>query len=821
MKKRVLSLLLAFALLMGLLPGSAFAAEEETLTEKLQSLDLSKAQELTAVTADAPAPIPQRYATKVTYNVCLPNVSTYMQHAQYKQEMILDFTLLTYGGYDQEYGIFIFDNDEELTDEHLVAYLVDSYPTYRGATEMTITWDTAEASVGPGEYYVVSCTYYREQIDELCETYVVLTENYIPLEKIYFMDTENVAPIYNQYMLPGDEMNYVIGYSPLDASTPDRSAVVTSGNTDDATVESLGGIHTVRANSCGQVAINVQSAGKSANLYLNIDHLDADGNYFCDYAPCWKLMFTDVPSNTWYYNAVVYAVQNGLMNGMGNHLFQPDGAMTRAQLVTVLWRYEGSPVLGTNTFTDVANNVWYTQAVAWAADQGIVTGVGNNKFAPDGTITREQLVTIFYRYSAMKLLDTSARADLSAFPDQDKVSPWAKEAMQWAVSVGLVSGNAHSGSTWLEPQGNATRAQVSAIFQRFIGKVPDLMIDQKVALVTDYGSITDGALNEAAYTGMMNFCEDSAMDYAYYVPAEDSTAARIAAVDLAVEEGATVVILPGFLFGEVLLKVQKQYPNVKFIALEMGEGDLTEDYVNYEKPAANAVAVTYKSEQAGYLAGYAAVKAGYTSLGFVGGMRVPDILRYGAGFVQGANAAAEELAISDVVEIRYVYANQFFGDPDITAYCESLYSQGTEVIFACGGGLFTSAAEAAAKCGGKVIGVDVDQSALIDELYGEGITFTSAMKGLSFTTEFLLGEYFDNNTWYGGQFLNLGAQHGGVAQYSHIMLPDSTQFNQNFTRDDYTARWNLIAQGKVVVSETIPTEEEAIAITVLYGEDIK
>lgn len=820
MKKRMLALVLSLVLLIGILPTGAFAAGEEDLAQQLKALDLSGVPELDSVTVSSTESLPERHPTRATSNICLPSASTHEQHAQYGQEVILEYTLLSYGGYNQEYGVFIFDS-EEITEEHLIAYIAGDFPNYSAATEVYFIWDTTEFSNGPGEYHIISCTAYGDNIDEMYETTVTLTRDYIPLEQIYFRDPETLEPVYNRNMLPGDEGEYIIGYSPVNASTPDRRATVTTGNADDAIVDGLGGYYFVTAQSCGQVAINVQSAGKSANLYLNIDHLDADGNYFCDYAPCWRLMFTDVPANTWYYNSVVYAVKNGLMNGMGNNLFQPDGVMTRAQLVTVLWRYEGSPVLGTNTFTDVANNVWYTQAVTWAADQGIVTGVGNGKFNPDGTITREQLVTIFYRYSAMKLLDTSARAELSSFPDQDKVSPWAMDAMQWAVSVGLISGNAHSGNTWLEPQGNATRAQVSAIFQRFIDKVPELLIDQKVALVTDYGSITDGAYNEAAYFGMMNFCEDNAMDFAYYVPVEDSAAARIAAVDLAVEEGANVVILPGYLFGEVLLKVQKQYPNVKFIALDVGEGDLTEDYVNYEKPAANAVTVTYKTEQAGYLAGYAAVKAGYTSLGFVGGMRVPDIIRYGAGFIQGANAAAEELAISDVVEIRYVYANQFFGDADITAYCDALYSQGTEVIFACGGGLFTSAAEAAAKCGGKVIGVDVDQSALIDELYGEGITFTSAMKGLSFTTEYLLERYFDRNEWYGGQILNLGVQHGGTAQYGHIMLPDSTQFNESFTRDDYIARWNSIAQGRIAVSETVPEGEDDIAITVFYLEDIK
>ena len=124
------------------------------------------------------------------------------------------------------------------------------------------------------------------------------------------------------------------------------------------------------------------------------------------------------------------------------------------------------------------------------------------------------------------------------------------------------------------------------------------------------------------------------------------------------------------------------------------------------------------------------MKLGYTHLGFLGGMAVPAVQRYGYGFVQGADAAAAETGAD--VKVEYVYGNQFFGDADITAYMDTWYQTvGVEVVFACGGGIFASAAEAAAKVGGKVIGVDVDQSAIIDGGYGEGMTVTSAMKGLA------------------------------------------------------------------------------------------
>ena len=152
---------------------------------------------------------------------------------------------------------------------------------------------------------------------------------------------------------------------------------------------------------------------------------------------------------------------------MSANTFEPNTAMTRAMLVTVLWRYAGQPNEGTNNFTDVKSDQWYTDAVAWAAHNGIVGGVGNNKFDPNGNITREQMAAILYRYANSNGIDTSARADLSSFPDGNKVSSYANDAIRWAVAEGLINGSDGK----LMPQGNATRAQVAAILMRFIENV--------------------------------------------------------------------------------------------------------------------------------------------------------------------------------------------------------------------------------------------------------------------------------------------------------------------------------------------------------------
>ena len=190
-----------------------------------------------------------------------------------------------------------------------------------------------------------------------------------------------------------------------------------------------------------------------------------------NYKPIVPTHFNDVSTSAWYYDAVNYAVSMGLMNGVGNNNFAPDSPMTRAMLVTVLWRYEGSPTEGRNIFSDVPGGQWYTDAVAWAAANSIVGGVGNGKFNPNGNITREQLATILYRYAEKKGFDTSKRDNLSLFSDKDKVSNYAKDAIRWAVAEGLISGNVINGKTLLDPQGNATRAQVATILMRFIQNI--------------------------------------------------------------------------------------------------------------------------------------------------------------------------------------------------------------------------------------------------------------------------------------------------------------------------------------------------------------
>ena len=320
--------------------------------------------------------------------------------------------------------------------------------------------------------------------------------------------------------------------------------------------------------------------------------------------------------------------------------------------------------------------------------------------------------------------------------------------------------------------------------------------DYAVAMITDYGDITDQSFNQTTYEACKEFCEANGVNFNYFKPAGDNTADRVAMIEKAIDEGYNVIVMPGYAFGEAIKETAESNSDITFIALDVGAGDLGEDYV----VPANLYCAVYQEELCGYMAGYAAVKLGYTKLGFLGGMAVPAVVRYGYGYVQGVDAAAKELDIT--VDLKYAYGNQFYGDGDITAAMDTWYQGGTEIVFACGGGIYTSAAEAAAKVGGKVIGVDVDQKGIIDGSYGEGMTVTSAMKGLAPTGKHMLSEVLAGNfANYGGKIDTLGLVSANPEE-NYVQIPAaSTQFEDGkFTADDYAALVAAMFDGTVTVS---------------------
>lgn len=341
--------------------------------------------------------------------------------------------------------------------------------------------------------------------------------------------------------------------------------------------------------------------------------------------------------------------------------------------------------------------------------------------------------------------------------------------------------------------------------------------DMKVAMVTDSGDITDQSFNQTTYESGKKWSEENDVEFTYYKPESDNDEAREASVDQAVADGANVILLPGYLFASAVIDKSEMYPDVKFVALDLGAADIlgsalgdkydgneehydVKEYYNSD----NVYCATYQEEISGYMAGYAAVKMGYKHLGFLGGMAVPAVTRFGYGYVQGANDAAKELNIVDQVEVEYVCGGQFYGDADITAYMDTWYgSKGVEAVFACGGGIYTSAAEAAVKADGKVIGVDTDQAPIIDQTK-EGLTITSAMKGLETTVKTALTAIKEDK-WsdYAGKIDKLGLVSENTEE-NFVQLPvKSTQWNDGFTEENYHELVKAMYNGDIKVSDDI------------------
>ena len=372
----------------------------------------------------------------------------------------------------------------------------------------------------------------------------------------------------------------------------------------------------------------------------------------------------------------------------------------------------------------------------------------------------------------------------------------------------------------------------------------------KVAMITDYGDITDQSFNQTTYEACKAFADANKIEFSYFKPAGDNTADRVAMIESAVDEGYNVIVMPGYAFGGAIVEAAPQYKDVKFIALDVAKGDLLEagvaakgeeydynpdnwDLATYVDMS-NVYCAVYQEELCGYMAGYAAVKLGYKNLGFLGGMAVPAVQRYGYGFVQGVNAAAAELKLTDV-KVNYVYGGQFFGDADITAKMDTWYAGGTQVVFACGGGIYTSAVDAAKKVeGAKVIGVDVDQAGVIaNYAAGEGadqatidgykaLTVTSAMKGLYPATYDTLTDVIINGNWanYAGKIATLGLVSADDPALNYVQIPmESTQWADGaFTQDDYKTLVKAMFDGTLTVSNDVTKAAKDFATVITVDE---
>jgi len=327
----------------------------------------------------------------------------------------------------------------------------------------------------------------------------------------------------------------------------------------------------------------------------------------------------------------------------------------------------------------------------------------------------------------------------------------------------------------------------------------------EIALITDKGNIDDKSFNQGAWEGVTAFAEANKITNKYYKPEEASDAGYLAAIDLAVTGGAKVIVTPGYLFEVPVYEAQTKYPDVKFILLDGAPH--TADYKTFETKS-NVASVMYAEEQPGYMAGYAAVKDGYTKLGFMGGMAVPAVQAYGYGYLQGTEAAATELGLADgSVSVTYHYTGDFAETDTNKATAKAMYQEGTEVIFACGGSVGKSVMSAASEATAKVIGVDVDQR------YDSETVITSAMKGLGASVQQVLASIYKDNTWdtFAGKTTTFNASNNGVGLPT-VVIGDANanafdRFN-TFTKADYDALYKTLADGTVALVRTITVAAE-------------
>ncbi len=310
----------------------------------------------------------------------------------------------------------------------------------------------------------------------------------------------------------------------------------------------------------------------------------------------------------------------------------------------------------------------------------------------------------------------------------------------------------------------------------------------EIAMITDLGTVDDKGFNQFTWKGVEEFALANGKTCNYYKPAEGTTNAYLDEIDKAVAAGAKVVVTPGYMFEVPIFIAQDKYPDVHFILIDgfPNNGEIDEATGDYTEARTNdnVVGIKFAEEQVGYLAGYSIVMDGHTKIGFMGGQAVPAVIRYGYGFVQGAEAAAEVLGLAEV-DLMYHYSGVFWPTPEVQTLAASWYSSGVTAIFSCGGGLVSSVVAAAeASENGKVIGVDVDQSDLSPTVV------TSALKSLQSEVELMLTAYYEG-TFPGGQSLTLGAAENAIG-----FNMETSRF-EKFSQADYDTLFAKFAAGEI------------------------
>ena len=327
----------------------------------------------------------------------------------------------------------------------------------------------------------------------------------------------------------------------------------------------------------------------------------------------------------------------------------------------------------------------------------------------------------------------------------------------------------------------------------------------QVAFITDVGQLKDKSFNQGTYDGVKLYAANNGKSYKYYQPAGGDQATdddRIDAMKLACDNGAEIVVAAGFMQAGALTAAATAYPNVNFVFID-----------GWDLGLSNVAAIAFMEHQSGYLAGYAAVMEGYTKLGFMGGGggTNPACQRFGYGFAQGAEAAAAAKGVQVELKYSWAYGASFSASPELQAMATGWYQTGTEVIFACGGSMFSSVVAAAGAEDGKVVGVDVDQS-----YDGEGTVITSAMKGLSDAAVWAITKHYD------GKFSEIGGKAEGTylgAADNAVGLPTATWSLENWSVEDYNALFAKIVAGELTISdELVLSPENTANVTVTYVE---
>lgn len=332
----------------------------------------------------------------------------------------------------------------------------------------------------------------------------------------------------------------------------------------------------------------------------------------------------------------------------------------------------------------------------------------------------------------------------------------------------------------------------------------------EVALITDSGNIDDGSFNEGTWDGIKDYCEKNNITHGYYIPTAESSQAQKDAINNAIQKGAKVIVTPGFSFASTINDLQNdsKYDKIQFLLIDTVPADEAGNATEIKK---NVHCINYMEEQAGYLAGYAAVKDGFTKLGFLGGQSIPAVARYGYGYVQGANAAAVELNIANKIELNYWYGGTFSPSDDVYSKMDGWYSKGTEVVFACGGKIWQSATKAAESASKNVIGVDVDQA------NDSNTIITSALKGIKNSVSLAMADLYGNGgVWpdaLAGQTQTLGAADDCVG----LPTEEASWRFKKFTVEEYNTLFAKVKSGEIVISNDVNTKPN-VQITVNYEQ---